>query len=62
MWEKARPVMHVIGEVSDGWERFGKYVPAAIFPSPCIANMGFIAPCLPPRLSRLRSRACVSQQ
>lgn len=24
MWGKMRPVMHVIGDISDGWERFAK--------------------------------------
>lgn len=24
MWTKMRPIMHVIGDVADGWERFGK--------------------------------------
>lgn len=24
MWTKMRPIMHVIGDLSDGWERFGK--------------------------------------
>lgn len=24
MWTRMRPVMHVIGEISDGWERFAK--------------------------------------
>lgn len=27
MWTKMRPTMHIIGDISDGWERFGKYVP-----------------------------------
>lgn len=26
MWVKMRPIMHVIGDISDGWERFAKYV------------------------------------
>ena len=26
MWLKMRPVMHVIGDLADGWERFAKYV------------------------------------
>lgn len=25
MWTKMRPVMHVVGDISDGWERFAKY-------------------------------------
>ena len=24
MWTKMRPIMHVIGDISDGWERFAK--------------------------------------
>lgn len=24
MWMKMRPIMHVIGEIADGWERFAK--------------------------------------
>ena len=24
MWLKMRPIMHVIGDIADGWERFGK--------------------------------------
>ncbi len=26
MWTKMRPIMHVVGDVADGWERFAKYV------------------------------------
>ena len=26
MWSKMRPTMHVLGDISDGWERFAKYV------------------------------------
>jgi hypothetical protein len=26
MWTKMRPAMHIIGDIADGWERFGKYV------------------------------------
>lgn len=26
MWSKMRPIMHVIGDIADGWERFAKYV------------------------------------
>lgn len=25
MWTKMRPIMHVIGDTADGWERFAKY-------------------------------------
>jgi len=25
MWSKMRPVMHVLGDIADGWERFAKY-------------------------------------
>lgn len=25
MWSKMRPIMHIIGDISDGWERFAKY-------------------------------------
>ena len=25
MWSKMRPVMHVVGDIADGWERFAKY-------------------------------------
>ncbi len=25
MWTKMRPIMHVIGDLADGWERFAKY-------------------------------------
>ena len=25
MWTKMRPIMHVIGDIADGWERFAKY-------------------------------------
>ncbi|KAL8682598.1 MAG: hypothetical protein Q9186_001371 [Xanthomendoza sp. 1 TL-2023] len=33
MWGKMRPVMHVIGDISDGWERFGNALsPTAPFP------------------------------
>lgn len=28
MWLKMRPIMHVIGDTSDGWERFAKCVPS----------------------------------
>lgn len=24
IWEKARPTMHIIGDIANGWERFGK--------------------------------------
>lgn len=26
MWTKMRPIMHVIGDIADGWERFAKYI------------------------------------
>lgn len=26
MWSKMRPIMHVIGDIADGWERFAKSV------------------------------------
>ena len=26
MWSKMRPAMHVLGDISDGWERFAKYI------------------------------------
>ena len=26
MWTKMRPIMHVVGDIADGWERFAKYV------------------------------------
>ncbi|EKD19807.1 uncharacterized protein L3040_001848 [Drepanopeziza brunnea f. sp. 'multigermtubi'] len=33
MWSKTRPVMHAIGGISDGWERFGNALsPTAPFP------------------------------
>ena len=25
MWTKMRPIMHVVGDAADGWERFAKY-------------------------------------
>ena len=25
MWTKMRPTMHILGDLCDGWERFGKY-------------------------------------
>lgn len=25
MWSKMRPVMHIVGDIADGWERFAKY-------------------------------------
>ena len=31
IWQKMRPIMHIIGDVADGWERFAKHVD--IFPS-----------------------------
>jgi len=24
MWTKMRPIMHVVGDIADGWERFVK--------------------------------------
>ena len=27
MWSQMRPIMHVLGDIADGWERFGKYGP-----------------------------------
>jgi hypothetical protein len=27
MWKQLRPIMHFIGNIADGWERFGKYFP-----------------------------------
>jgi hypothetical protein len=27
MWKQLRPIMHIVGDIADGWERFGKYVP-----------------------------------
>jgi hypothetical protein len=33
MWSKTRPVMHVIADIADGWERFGNaFSPTAPFP------------------------------
>lgn len=26
MWSKMRPIMHVIGDIADGWERFAKLI------------------------------------
>lgn len=26
MWTKMRPIMHVVGDLADGWERFAKWV------------------------------------
>ena len=26
MWSKMRPIMHVVNDVADGWERFAKYL------------------------------------
>lgn len=25
MWSKMRPIMHALGDIADGWERFAKY-------------------------------------
>lgn len=26
MWSNMRPVMHIVGDIADGWERFAKYI------------------------------------
>lgn len=26
LWSNMRPVMHVVGDIADGWERFAKYI------------------------------------
>ena len=36
MWSKMRPIMHVIGDIADGWERFAKY----IFIEPFVVKVG----------------------
>lgn len=36
MWSKMRPIMHVIGDIADGWERFAKY----IFIEPFVIKVG----------------------
>jgi hypothetical protein len=28
MWGQMRPIMHIIGDIADGWERFAKYTNA----------------------------------
>lgn len=30
MWEKMRPVMRILADIADTWERFGKYVRAGV--------------------------------
>ena len=27
MWSQMRPIMHILGDIADGWERFAKYDP-----------------------------------
>ncbi|KAI4227753.1 MAG: hypothetical protein L6R36_002173 [Xanthoria steineri] len=47
MWGKMRPVMHVIGDISDGWERFANALsPTAPFPKekPRLVLAGVLAP------------------
>ncbi|KAK0102955.1 hypothetical protein ONS96_005577 [Cadophora gregata f. sp. sojae] len=47
MWSKTRPVMHALGDVSDGWERFGNALsPTAPFPKekPRIKLAAVLAP------------------
>ncbi|PVH86051.1 hypothetical protein DL98DRAFT_650541 [Cadophora sp. DSE1049] len=49
MWSKTRPVMHAIGDISDGWERFGNALsPTAPFPKekPRIKLAAVLAPVL----------------
>ncbi|KAH7314114.1 hypothetical protein BKA65DRAFT_600161 [Rhexocercosporidium sp. MPI-PUGE-AT-0058] len=49
MWSKTRPVMHAIGDISDGWERFGNALSAtAPFPKekPRIKLAAVLAPVL----------------
>jgi hypothetical protein len=49
MWSKTRPVMHVIADISDGWERFANALsPTTPFPqnSPRIKLAGVLAPIL----------------
>ncbi|PBP28867.1 hypothetical protein BUE80_DR000130 [Diplocarpon rosae] len=49
MWSKTRPVMHAIGDISDGWERFGNALsPTAPFPKdkPRIKLATVLAPVL----------------
>lgn len=34
MWTKMRPIMHVVGDIADGWERFGNaFSPTPPFPA-----------------------------
>lgn len=49
MWVKMRPIMHVIGDISDGWERFAKYV--ELQRASCIILICCSAPCLLRHLS-----------
>lgn len=49
MWSKMRPVMHVIGDLADGWERFAKYS-IKVASSPSLLNV-----CVVPYLRRLPS-------
>ena len=47
MWLKMRPIMHVIGDIADGWERFGNALsPTRPFPQekPRLVLAGVIAP------------------
>jgi hypothetical protein len=49
MWSKTRPVMHVIADIADGWERFGNALsPTAPFPKekPRIKLAACLAPVL----------------
>jgi hypothetical protein len=41
MWENVRPVMHIIGDIADGWERFAKYVLMLYFTSPQVHTNGY---------------------
>ncbi|KAH8597295.1 hypothetical protein B0O99DRAFT_508417 [Bisporella sp. PMI_857] len=49
MWSKTRPVMHVIADIADGWERFGNALsPTAPFPKekPRLKLAAVLAPIL----------------
>ncbi|RPA93927.1 hypothetical protein L873DRAFT_1703435 [Choiromyces venosus 120613-1] len=49
MWEKARPIMHVLGDIADGWERFSNALsPTSPFPKhkPRLKIAGLVAPML----------------
>ena len=35
MWSKMRPIMHAIGDIADGWERFAKYVNSKLLSTSC---------------------------